>query len=388
MLFNILFWILFFLIIFHYVGFSVFVLILNQFFKKSHIISDNNADQLPTVTLIIAAYNEEKIIKEKLLNDIQLDYPKDKIQIIVVSDGSSDSTPKIVESLAHHNIISLFQPERKGKTAALNRAVRIAQNEILIFSDANSFFNLDALKKLVRHFADDAVGGVCGQKSILRDEHRKASVGDRMYWLYESKLKQAESNLGSIPAADGEIFALRKKLYTEIPEFIINDDLAMTLEVIKNKKRIIFDIEAITSEAASLTHQDDFNVKARMVYGSLQIQFIYKKYLNPLTSWFGFQYLSHKILRHYMWMLLIAIFILNSALLSSTKNMFYKIFFILQCLFYLFSIFGYLFDKMNIHFILFYLPYYYCNVNLAAAKGFKFFMNQKSNVDIWKKAQR
>ncbi len=386
--FEILFWIIFFLIVFHYVGFSVLVFILNQFFKKNHVNGDENNDNMPSVSLIIAAYNEEKIIKQKLLNDLKLDYPHNKIEIIVVSDGSSDNTPHLVESLSDKNIISLFQPKRKGKTAALNRAVRIAKNEILIFSDANSFFNKDAIKKLVRHFSDDSIGGVCGQKSILQSADRKASAGDRLYWLYESKLKQAESNLGSIPAADGEIFALRKSLYSEIPEFIINDDLALTLEIIKNKKRIIFDIEAITAEAASMTLQDDFNVKARMVYGSLQIQFIYKKYLNPFKSWFGFQYLSHKVLRHYMWMLLIAIFILNLTILIFSVNTFYTLFFVLQCAFYIFAIIGLLLDKLNVHSILFYLPYYYCNVNFAAAKGFTFFINQKSNVDIWKKAQR
>lgn len=278
--------------------------------------------------------------------------------------------------------------EREGKTNALNRAVSMAKNDILVFSDANSMFRPDAIKLLVRHFADDSIGGVCGRKSVLSNQKRKASTGDSLFWNYESTLKQAESNLGSIPTGDGEIFALRKDLYHPIDPRIINDDMAITMNILEAGKRVIYDQEAITVEEASITLKDDFNVKSRMVYGGWQIIALYKKELNPLTSFWGLQFFFHKTLRYMMWALLILIFISTLALLGS--HLFYSIFFALQVLFYCLALIGYALDKFKskIKSTIFYLPYYYCNVNIAAAKGFFFFLKQRSNVDIWKKATR
>lgn len=315
-----------------------------------------------------------------------LDYPKEKIEIIIVSDGSNDRTPHIVSEYANRGIIGLHRPEREGKTAALNRAVAAAKNEIIIFSDANSMFRPDAIKKLVRHFADPSIGGVCGRKSVLRSATRNASTGDNLFWKYESSLKQAESNLGSIPTADGEIFALRKELYHEIDPRLINDDMVITMDILRQGKRVIYDQSAITEEEASISLKDDFNVKSRMVYGGIQIITLYKKELNPFTSFFGLQFFLHKTLRYFMWSLLLMIFISN--IFCVEKHFLYKIFFGLQISFYLFALVGLLMDKMKKKFILFYLPYYYCNVNLAAFKGFLFFLKQRSTVDIWKKAIR
>lgn len=379
---QVLFFIMFFLICFHYVLFGVFIFVLSLIFKKHH----TQKEITPGVSFIIAAFNEERIIKEKILNDLKMDYPKEKLEIIIVSDGSNDQTAAIVKSFESVGIKGLHRPEREGKTAALNRAISTAHNEIIIFSDANSMFRPDAIKKLVRHFADSSIGGVCGRKSILKNDNRKASLGDHLFWKYESALKSAESKLGSIPTADGEIFALRKDLYQSIDPRLINDDMVITLDILRQGKRIIYDQSAITEEEASISLKDDFNVKSRMVYGGLQVISLYKKELNPFTSFFGFQFFIHKTLRYLMWLLLLTIYLSNSAILG--KNNFYNVFFFLQTLFYLFALIGYFLDKRQIKFILFYLPYYYCNVNLAAFKGFLFFIKQRSNVEIWKKAIR
>lgn len=366
----------------HYLFFGVIILFLSLLFKKNHQIKEIT----PSVSFIIAAYNEEKIIREKILNDMKLDYPKDKIEIIIVSDGSSDNTPNIVNEYATQGIISLHRPERQGKTAALNRAVSMAKNEILVFSDANSMFRPNAIKKLVRHFADDQIGGVCGRKSVLTNSDRVASGGDSLFWKYESALKQAESNLGSIPTADGEIFALRKELYQAIDPRIINDDMAITLNILAKNKRVIYDQEAITEEEASISLKDDFNVKSRMVYGGIQIINIFKKELNPFTSLFALQFFFHKILRYFMWLLLILIFLLN--VLCWNHHLFFKVFLCLQLAFYLMAGIGYGLDKMKQNNKIFYLPYYYCNVNIAALKGFFFFLKQQSVVEVWTKAKR
>lgn len=340
----------------------------------------------PNISFIVAAYNEEKIIREKILNDLKLDYPKEKLEIIIVSDGSSDHTPDIVKEYSNQGIVGLHRDQREGKTAALNRAVKVAKNEIIIFSDANSMFRTDALRKLVRHFADESIGGVSGRKSVLRSPGRKASLGDNLFWKYESSLKQAESNLGSIPTADGEIFALRKALYQSIDPRLINDDMAITLNILRQGKRVIYDQSAITEEEASISLKDDFNVKSRMVYGGLQILSLYKNDLNPLRSFFGLQFFFHKTLRYFMWLLLFIIFTSNFLCLG--KHVFYSLFFILQLSFYAMALIGYFLDKLKMKTFLFYFPYYYCNVNLAALKGFVFYLKQRSTVDVWKKAIR
>lgn len=383
------FWFFFVIIIFHYVGFGVLIMILGKLFRMKSHITQMTDSELPTVSFIVAAYNEERIIEQKIKNDLRLDYPEDKLEIIVVSDGSTDSTPQIIQKLQKLSslINALHSPERKGKTAALNRAVALAKNEILVFSDANSFFKADALKKLVRHFSEPRIGGVCGRKSILFSEGRKASFGDRLYWIYESALKQAESHLGSIATADGEIFALRKRLFKPVNDKLINDDLVITLNLIQQNYRVVYDQSAITEEEASLNLKDDFNVKSRMVYGGLQVIALYFSVLNPLKSWFGLQFFFHKTLRYLMWILLIGILISNIFLLPM-QNIFYLIFFLLQILFYAMALTGYLLDRNHLPTGISYLPYYYCNVNVAAAKGFWFFIKQQPNVDVWKKAQR
>ncbi|HEX7676074.1 MAG TPA: glycosyltransferase family 2 protein [Bdellovibrio sp.] len=376
------FWIVFVAICMHYVGFALLVYVVSRVYRKKHKI----ADIQPSVSFIIAAYNEEHIIRETLLNDLQIDYPKDKIEFIVVSDGSSDSTPNIVSEFANQGVTSLHQPQRQGKTAALNRAVATAKNEILVFSDANSMFRKDAISKLVRHFADESIGGVCGRKSVLQHANRNASLGDNLYWHYESALKQAESHLGSIPTADGEIFALRRSLYHPVPTALINDDLVITFNILEQGKRVIYDQEAITEEQASITMKDDFNVKSRMVYGGIQVISLYKKLLNPLTSWFGLQFFFHKSLRYFMWVCLAWILLSNIACVK--VHPFYAVFLGLQLAFYTMAWIGYQLDKLGKKSGIFYLPYYYCNVNLAAYKGFLYFLKQRSTVDIWKKAQR
>lgn len=359
------------------------MLIISKIYKKNHPIDPNHK---PSVSFIVAAYNEEKVIADKIQNTFSLDYPSSLTELIVVSDGSTDNTPKIAKQFESNGVTSLHKPERAGKTAALNRAVAIARNQILVFSDANSMFRKDALSKLTQHFIDSEIGGVCGRKAVLQHKDRKASIGDNLFWNYESALKQAEGDLFSVATGDGEIFAIRRELYQTIPDSFINDDMAMTFNIVQNNKRVIYDKTAITEEEASITLKDDFNVKSRMVYGGIQAMATYSKLLNPLTSWFGFQFFFHKALRYFMWFLLALIYLSNLTILDS--HAFYSIFFFLQNLFYALALIGWAGDKFKFKTGPCYLPYYYCNVNFAAFKGFLFYLKQRSTVDIWKKAQR
>lgn len=375
-----LFCLILFLILIHYFFFPLSVFLISLVYKRPHEIHDIT----PSVSLIIAAYNEAQVIQSKLESSAHLDYPADKLEIIVVSDGSSDETPNLVASFVTRKVVNLFSPERRGKTHAINRAVEKASGEIILFSDANTFYDRDAIRMLVRNFADLSVGAVSGRKTILKQEERESSSGDNLFWEFESRLKERESLIGSIPTGDGEIFAVRKALYRPIPPEIINDDMAITLNVVLAGSRVIYEKRAISKEAASPSLEDDFKVKARMVAGGYQILSAYRKIFFP-PNWFSFQLLVHKGLRYLMPLLLIALF-LTSMLLP--EYLLIQIFLALQSAFYGAALAAWLLRLRNFRPGPLYVPLYYCAMNTAALVGLYYFFTGKSVTRIWSKAQR
>lgn len=341
--------------------------------------------QWPRVTLLIAAYNEERVIEGKILNSLELDYPH-PIELIVVSDGSSDSTPQIVSRYADRGAVSMHQAPRRGKTAALNRGVAAATGEIVVFSDANNDFNRDALKALVQHFADPAVGGVCGVKQIREAGDRESSVGDGLYWRYESAIKLAEGQIGSITNADGEIFAMRRGLWRPIAEHIINDDAQITFDIVDQRKRILYEPAARSTEYASIRIEDDFFVKVRMVAGGFQTIAQQWRRLLPPLSWFALAYLSHKVLRYLVPLFLVAIAV-GSLWLAATGEAAYQGLVLLQLLFYGTAWAGWLRLRRGPLPTALYVPFYFCTMNLAALLGFVRFVTGKQGTS-WRKAQR
>lgn len=374
------FWFVFILICYHYVGYPLYLMAL-YFFKKDTVIKN---EIYPFVDLVIAAYNEEKVIEQKIKNSLELDYPTEKLNIIIVSDGSTDTTHQIVQKYENARLIGMFHPLRRGKTAALNRALDSATGQIVVFSDANSMFDSNAVKMLVRNFNDSVVGGVCGRKSIVSNEARESSRGDGLFWDFESSLKNMQSHVDSISTGDGEIFAVRRELYEEIPEFIINDDTAITLNIIEKGYRVIYEPEAVSREEASSIIEDDFNVKARMVSGGYQTMKQYSRMFFPPRNLFSVQFLSHKLLRWVMPYLLIILFISSFIL----DGVFYCFFFWLQFLFYIMALMGYVLRNKNIDTGILYYPLYYCTMNFAAALGLVYFLRRDNINRIWKKAAR
>ena len=372
------------LIVYHYVLYPALVILLARLTGSADAPRELPDSELPTVTVVIAAYNEERVIREKLLNTLALDYPAGRLSVIVAADGSNDSTAAIAGSFADRGVQVLHAPERRGKTAALNRAAAVATADVIVFSDANNHFNPDAIRKLVRHFQDPKVGGVCGLKQIYESADRESAVGDGLYWKYESAIKIAESQLGSITTADGEIFAVRRSLYRPLDETLINDDAAITFDLIRARRRVLYEPAARSYEQASINIEDDFNVKVRMVSGGFQTLAREWRFLLPPRRLFSLAFLSHKVLRWTAPELLIAV-LLSSVVLAATGDAFFIVMLALQIAFYLLAARGWQKRRDGALPIALYVPFYFCAMNTAALFGLYRHLTSSTQ---WKKAAR
>ena len=313
---EIIFWISISLIIYSTI---IYLILLNLFRNNDYVVDE---DYLPTITLIICAYNEEKNILNKFKNVEDLEYPMEKIQVILADDGSDDRTVEIAKSFNFVNILSL---DRSGKTSAQNEAVKIAQNDILVFSDANSIYNPNAIKKLARNFADQRVGVVCGE---LRYHEEKSE--ESIYWNYEIAIKKGESRNGWLIGANGSIYAVRRESYVPLPKDAISDHLE-PIKVYGNGLDIIYESEAIAIEDAPI------NVllrKRRIILRSLiSMKYILNE-LNPFRKRSIYiPYVSHKLIRWFTPIFLLLIF-LSSGLLINYSNMYLYMFYS-QIFFYL-----------------------------------------------------
>lgn len=369
------------LVVYHYLIYPAAVIAIARRFPRETRLTEHDA--LPSVTVLIAAYNEQRVIADKIENTLSLDYPADKLQVVIAADGSSDATADIARRYTERGVMVLHQPARRGKTAALNRGVRAATGDIVVFSDANNHFSDDALRQLVRHFGDSAVGGVCGRKQIYAANDRESSVGDGLYWKYESAIKLAESRLGSITTADGEIFAVRRELYRPIDERQINDDTAITFELVQQGYCVLYEPAARSWEHASITIEDDFHVKVRMVCGGFQTIARYWRFLLA-SGGYGIAFLSHKLLR---WLApeLLLVVALSSVLLSARPFFFAAA--LLQASFYALAIAGWFARGRARVPLLLYVPLYFSAMNLAAFFGLVRFLSGRRST-LWRKAAR
>lgn len=341
--------------------------------------------EVPTVSLVIAAYNEQSVIAAKIANSAALSYPDDRLEIIIVSDGSDDRTHEIAAAHADIGVIAMHEPARRGKSAALNRGVAAASGAIVVFSDANNDFNTGALNALVQHFADPWVGGVCGRKAIRAAAGRASSVGDGLYWRYESRIKIAESAVGIVTTADGEIFAIRRRLYEPIPPHVINDDAEITFALVRRGFRMVYEPRAVSTELASQTLEDDFRVKVRMIAGGFQTVSMHWRQLLPPRSGFAFAFLAHKLLRWSipLWLLLIGAcsLLLSDQPLGATLVA-------VQVVFYGTALLGWVGRHSRRLPAWKYVPLYFGLMNVAALVGLRRFLAGEGITTIWRKATR
>ncbi len=360
---EIIFWILTAVLFYIYFGYPLLILIFSYFMTKPVVKKD---DYEPFTTLIITAYNEEKHMGEKLVNTLELDYPRDKLDIIVASDGSKDNTNQIVRKFIkqHPEIRLLAFKKNRGKTAAQNRAVTCAQGEIIVFSDANARYRTDAIRKLVRNFYDSRVGCVCGELRY-RVENYGAGEGEGLYWKYEKYLKKLESRLGNVLGANGSIYALRKDLYVPIKEDIISD-FVEPLKIIEKGFRAVYEEKAVSYEDASNSFQLEFQRKVRIITRSYRGLLSVKKMLNPVK--YGFLALglfSRKLLRWYTGIFLGALFIVNLYLAFFPGGFF--LFTLLFQILFIFLALGGIISKRSFKLLL--IPAYFCVVSYSSILG-------------------
>ena len=377
---KILHWVAFVAVLYTYLGYPLLIWLLAWIRARPV----NQGSSYPSVSIIIAAYNEEQVIGPKMANTMALAYPKDRLEVIVVADGSTDQTVDIVKSYEEAGVKVLHQPGRAGKTAALNRAVSIATGEILFFSDANTEYAPTVVQKLVRNFHDSSVGGVSGRKVILKDSDRQTSQGETAFWNYEAWLKFGESRVGSIVGADGEIFAMRRALFRPMPTAIVHDDLFLSLKIVEAGYRVIYEAEATSAEYSSKTLHDEFYLKVRYASAGYQILSEFRRMFLPPRTFFAFQFISHKLFRWLIPFFLLAM-LLSSAVIPS---IWYQSVFLVQVSFYLAAVLGWILMKTQSGTTLLYVPLYFCMGNAAALYGFFRHFFSTGQTSLWRKAER
>jgi len=356
-----LFWLMLFLIFYTYIGYPLLIFLLSFFINNPV----RKYDIEPTVSLLIAAYNEEKHIREKIENSLSLDYPKEKLEIIVVSDGSTDKTDDIVREYKNRNVILYRVEGRVGKTEARNRAVKVAKGEIIVFSDATTIYKKDVIRKLVRNFSDSRIGLVSGRYKYA-DATKNASTGwtSTLFWNYENLIKSKQAKIGTLTGASGCINAFRKNLYTPLPGDII-EDLVEPLEILKSGYRIVFEPDALAYEMTTENATQEFKMRVRVISGGMRGIWYARKVLNPFRYPFAsFQLYSHKILRWFIPIFAILLFIANIFLIRESGL--YYFCFILQSIFYLLAVAGLILDLLKIKIKIISLPLYFCTLNLAS----------------------
>jgi cellulose synthase/poly-beta-1,6-N-acetylglucosamine synthase-like glycosyltransferase len=342
-----------------------------------------DARHRPTVSLIVVAYNEAAVIEQKLRNCAELDYPGDRLELIVVADGSDDGSPDRLRD--RPGVRLLFEPERRGKLMAMNRAARHARHEILVFSDANNLYSRDALLELVAPLADPAVGVVTGRKTIAYDTGRPLDEAESLYWRYESQIKAWENEAGSVTGVAGEILAFRRDAYPELSAGTLNDDFVQAMTAAANGWRVAYAPSAISVERASATIELEAVRRARLVTGRLQAL---SQILGPLASrdpQLAWQVVSHKGLRPLVPALLLA-GMLGSASLGR-RSRWGRTIVAGQTVFAGAALAGWRGEHTGRRHRLTHLPYYFVHMNVATVRGIRDFAAGRREA-VWQRVER
>lgn len=391
-LLKIIFWLSLIIIFYSYLGYGIVLWIylkLLTFFTLKKSLPINYYDFEPDVTLVIATFNEELIIKEKIENTFKLNYPKNKLKIIVVADGSSDNTVNMIRQFP--GIELYYKPEREGKSAAINRVMPFVTSAITVFCDANTKLNPDSIRELVKHYTIPEIGAVAGEKKVVELSKSKsaAGAGEGLYWKYESVLKKLDAQFYTVVGAAGELFSIRTSLYEHVEKNILLDDFIISMKICQKGYRVMYEPKAYATEAPSFSLKEEEKRKIRIAAGGFQSIFILKDLLNVFKyGKLSFQYISHRVLRWLLCPVLLPIlFLCNLLIFFQSNDTFITLFLIMQSLFYLSAIIGWFFTFRNIKVKFLYISYYFVFMNFAMYLGFFRFVNKSQSV-LWDKAKR
>jgi cellulose synthase/poly-beta-1,6-N-acetylglucosamine synthase-like glycosyltransferase len=382
------FWILLGIVFYTYLGYGIVLFVLlriKRLFKKKKEVFLTD-DELPEVTLLIAAYNEEDFVAKKVENTRSLNYPQQKLHQMWCTDGSNDRTPELLA--AYPDVVVLHKPERAGKIAAMNRAVKFVKTPIVIFSDANTLLGKESIRKIAEMFSNPKTGCVSGEKRIFNDDSEAASAaGEGLYWKYESTLKRWDAELYSAVGAAGELFAIRTELFNEVEPDTLLDDFIISLRVAMQGFKIDYDPEAYAIETASANVKEELKRKIRIAAGG--IQSVVRLY--PLLNIFkygllSFQYISHRVLRWTITPVALVLLLFANIALAPFST-FFLIVLGLQILFYFSAYIGYILEDKKLKVKIFFVPYYFYIMNYAVFMGFGRYIKKSQSVN-WERAKR
>ncbi len=390
---KIIFWVLLFIVFYAYIGYGILLFVLVRMKRLLGLKSggETDADYEPDVTLFIAAYNEKDFVAEKIRNSLELDYPKEKLHMVWVTDGSDDGTPdelKKYEGITVHHL-----PARNGKIGAMNRGMKFVKTPVVVFCDANTMLGKESIRRIVKLFSNSKVGCVSGEKRIFsKEKDAAAGAGEGLYWKYESTLKKWDAELYSVVGAAGELFAIRTELYREVEKDTLLDDFIISLRVAQDGYTIQYDPEAYAIETASADVKEELKRKIRISAGGIQAVVRLSSLLNIFRyGTLSFQYISHRVLRWTLAPLALALLLplgliiaLNEGIISTGL---YNVLFWLQVLFYLAALLGWYLENKSIRIKLLFVPYYFFIMNLSVFLGLKRYLKRTQSVN-WERAKR
>lgn len=394
MILTLLFWIFLFILVYTYVGYALLLFVLLKIkkvlFPDRFLKIDNTYE--PNVCLFVTAYNEKDYVKQKVENSFSLDYPKEKIQFLWVTDGSDDGTPDLLKM--HKNLEVYHLNERRGKMHAMNRGVKFVKAPIIIFSDTNTILGNQSIREIVAKFSNEKTGCVAGEKRIVEKKaDAAAGAGEGLYWKFESWIKNMDAELNSAVGAVGELFAVRTELFEDVETDTLLDDFIISLRIAQKGYHVAYAPNAYAEETASLNVQEELKRKIRIAAGGVQTIFRLKSLLNPfrygLLTW---QYVSHKILR---WTLapfsLFLLLVVNLLIVAEHNSWiyveFFSVFFYFQVVCYILAAVGWYFGNKRVRFKVLFAPYYFVSINYASIRGIFRYFKGKQSVN-WEKSKR
>jgi len=382
-----LFWVGIGIVFYSYIGYGIllyFLVKIKKIFQNETLFDPT---YLPDVALVVPCFNEADYIEDKIKNCLALNYPTNKLHLIFISDGSSDDTPDRIKK--YPQVLALHEAARNGKASAMNRAMAFVKAPIVVFCDANTELNPEAIHEMVKHYANPNVGAVTGEKRIItKDKENASGAGEGIYWKYESFLKQLDSDFYTIVGAAGELMSYRTELFKELPKDTLLDDLMQSMQIANDGFRVIYEKNAWAAETASANVGEELKRKIRIAAGAFQSMTRLPRGFNLLGNFkVSFLFISHRVLR---WTLaplsLLMLFVVN-IFLWSDPNLIYKILMLGQILFYTMALLGWYLANKQIKVKILFVPYYFFIMNLCMYLGFFRFLRGKQSAN-WERAKR